>query len=42
MELTNEQITDFMDDIGENLMTLYFYIIKEDLNIVHTGRFILT
>ena len=38
----NERSDRYIGYIGENLLTLYFMYHKKDLNIVHTGRIMLT
>lgn len=38
----NERADRYIGYLGESLMTLYFLYHKEDLNILHTGRFMLT
>ena len=38
----NERKDRYLGYIGENLTTLYFRYHRNDLNIVHTGRLMLT
>lgn len=38
----NERADRYIGYIGENLLTLYFMYHRKDLNIVHTGRIMLT